>query len=98
MNGNTFVTRRLHFASYLHASGLLPFVGVERESPGGRAMFEFEDLFNAGPELELSFDNGAATSANKLFSSLTYLRRQMDGNYFELGASNRHVYSNSRNR
>ena len=71
-----FATRRLQLAIYLHASGQLPFVRTE---PSGdrKLRFVFRDDRHAGPQLELDFDRGANVSARNIFSSQTFLRRQM---------------------
>jgi hypothetical protein len=71
-----FATKRLSFAIYLHASGRLPFLRVE---PCGdrKLQFVFSDDQCWGPRLELEFERGATVAARNVFSSQTYLRRQM---------------------
>ena len=85
-----FATPRLHFAVYLHASGRLPFLRVEPNG-GGKLRFVFRDDEQSGPKLELEFERGATVSARDLFSSQTFLRRQMsDAENLRTGAS-KHV-------
>lgn len=74
--GGEFRTRRLHHASYLHAACVLKFLRVEMNR--GRAEFVFEDPGEIGPETEVAFDRGALVPAVTLFSSVTFLRRQID--------------------
>jgi hypothetical protein len=71
-----FATKRLHFAIYLHASGRLPFLRTEPNGDG-KLRFVFRDDQSWGPQLELEFERGATVSARDLFSSQTFLRRQM---------------------
>jgi hypothetical protein len=73
-----FATKRLQLAIYLHATGHLQFLRTE---PGGdsKLWFVFCDDQHAGPQLELDFDRGAVVAARNIFSSQTYLRRQMSG-------------------
>ncbi|MHB8501413.1 MAG: hypothetical protein ACYDCG_20655 [Candidatus Acidiferrales bacterium] len=71
-----FATKRLHLAIFLHASERLPFLRAE-PSGDGKLSFIFRDDERAGPQLELDFERGAAVSARDLFSSQTFLRRQM---------------------
>src|SRR5690242_12826543 len=71
-----FATKRLQLAIFLHAAGALPFLRTE---PGGdsKLWFVFRDDRHAGPQLELEFDRGAVVAARNIFSSQTFLRRQM---------------------
>jgi len=71
-----FTTKRLQFAIYLHASRLLPYVRTEPNGDG-KLRFVFRDDQGAGPQLELEYERGATVSARDLFSSQTFLRRQM---------------------
>jgi hypothetical protein len=73
-----FATKRLQLAIYLHATGHLQFLRTE---PGGdsKLWFVFCDDHSSGPQLELDFDRGAVVAARNIFSSQTYLRRQMSG-------------------
>jgi hypothetical protein len=71
-----FATKRLQLAIYLHASGRLPFLRVE---PCGdrKLQFVFGDDQCWGPQLELEFERGATVAARNIFSSQTFLRRQL---------------------
>jgi hypothetical protein len=71
-----FATKRLQFAIYLHAGGQLPFLRTE-PSGDGKLRFVFGDDRHSGPQLELEFDRGATVPARNIFSSQTFLRRQM---------------------
>lgn len=84
-----FATKRLQLAIYLHASGNLQFLRIE---PGGdsKVWFVFRDDQHLGPQLELEFDRGAVVAARNIFSSQTFLRRQMSG-----GADNRKLGESS---
>jgi hypothetical protein len=86
-----FTTKRLQFAIYLHASSLMPYVRTE-PSGDGKLRFVFHDDQGAGPQLELEYERGATVSARDLFSSQTFLRRQMSdaenlkiGEYIHVG-------------
>jgi hypothetical protein len=71
-----FATKRLSLAIYIHASSRLPFLRVE---PCGdrKLQFVFRDEQCWGPQLELEFERGATVAARNIFSSQTFLRRQM---------------------
>lgn len=71
-----FATKRLHFAIFLHASGLLRYLRTE-PSADGKLRFVFRDEQRSGSKLELDFERGASVSARDLFSSQTFLRREM---------------------
>jgi hypothetical protein len=71
-----FRTKRLAFASFLHAARSLPYLGATN-SDDGRVAFIFQDEQSLGPQLEMEFDAGANVPAIRLFSSQTYLRRQI---------------------
>ncbi len=71
-----FATKRLQLAIYLHASGRLPFLRTEPNGDG-KLRFVFRDDQHSGPQLELDFERGATVSARNIFSSQTFLRRQM---------------------
>jgi len=71
-----FLTKRLQFAVYLHASGLLKYLRAEPNGDG-KVRFVFRDDERRGSEIEFQFDRGATVSARDLFSSQTFLRRQM---------------------
>ncbi|HXJ44596.1 MAG TPA: hypothetical protein VNH18_35240 [Bryobacteraceae bacterium] len=87
---NEFATKRLHLAIFLHASGRLPFLRTESNGDG-KLSFVFRDDERAGSKLELEFERGATVSARDLFSSQTFLRRQMsDAENLKNGAS-KHV-------
>jgi len=71
-----FSTKRLQLAIYLHACGLLPYLRTEPHSDG-KLRFVFLDEKHAGPQFELDYERGAVVIARDLFSSQTFLRRQM---------------------
>jgi hypothetical protein len=71
-----FATKRLQLAIYLHASGQLPFLRTE-PSGDGKLRFVFRDDQRSGSQLELDYERGATVSARNVFSSQTFLRRQM---------------------
>jgi len=73
---NVFRTKRLAFACFLHAGVLLPYLGPEADE-NNRVWFQFLDDQGLGPQLEMEFDGGATVAAVRLFSSQTYLRRQV---------------------
>jgi hypothetical protein len=73
-----FATQRLPLAIYLHASGHLQFLRMEAGG-NSKLWFVFRDDQHAGPQLELEFDRGAMVAARNIFSSQTFLRRQMSG-------------------
>ena len=73
---NEFRTKRLAFAVFLHTLRTIPYLRAEADEDG-RVVFMFEDELNLGPKLEMDFDGGAAVPAINLFSSQTYLRRQI---------------------
>jgi hypothetical protein len=73
---NTFRTKRLPLACFLYAGRLLPYLGAEN-GDDNRVWFVFADEQNVGPQLEMEFDGGAKVPAVNLFTSLTYLRRQI---------------------
>jgi hypothetical protein len=85
-----FATKRLQLAIYLHATGHLQFLRTE---PGGdsKLWFVFRDDQLAGPQLELEFDRGAVVAARNIFSSQTFLRRQMTSS----GAENQKIGESS---
>ena len=72
----SFRTKRMAFACFLHASRLLPYLGPEN-GDDNRVWFKFADEQGVGPQLEMDFDGGAKVPAVNLFSSQTYLRRQI---------------------
>ena len=75
-NKATFRTDRLPLATFIHASGLLQYLGCE---PGGNsANFVFADPQGAGSRTELDFERGAVCAATALFASQKFLRREID--------------------
>ena len=77
--GGEFGTRKLQLAAYLHDSSQLRYLRCEViDHVRGNVRFVFADPSNAGPDLELSFENNnAAINAKSLFASQTFLRQQM---------------------
>jgi hypothetical protein len=73
---NTFRTKRLALVCFLHANRLLPYQAAEN-GDDNRVCFVFADDQNVAPQLEMEFDGGAKVPAVNLFSSQTYLRRQI---------------------
>jgi hypothetical protein len=73
---NEFSTKRLQFAVFLHATGLLPYLRGEPHADG-KVRFVFHDDPRIGSQLELDYDHGATVPARDLFSSQTFLRREM---------------------
>ena len=71
-----FPTKRLQFAIYLHATCLLPYLRSEPHTDG-KVRFVFRDDQRIGSTLELEYDHGAPVPARDLFSSQTFLRREM---------------------
>ena len=71
-----FLTERLQFAVFLHATGRLCLLFCER-SKAGRIQFVFEDPEHIGEQAELEFDRGASVSATDMFASQKFLRRKM---------------------
>lgn len=71
-----FPTKRLQLAIFLHASRALPYLRVEPNGDG-KVRFVFCDEQRRGSQLELDFDRGATVCARDLFSSQTFLRREM---------------------
>lgn len=71
-----YSTERLPWATYLHATEGLLFLGCE-STTSGKVRFVFEDPDRHGDQLELEFDRGATVSATALFASQKFLRRQM---------------------
>ncbi len=71
-----FSTERLPLATYLHATGALPFIGCENSVPG-KVRVVFADPDHLGDQLELEFDRGAAVPATAIFASQRFLRRLM---------------------
>ena len=74
---NEFRTKRLAFAVFLHVIKATPYLRAEVDEKDGRVSFVFEDDPNLGPRLEVDFDGGCLVPAINLFSSQTYLRRQI---------------------
>jgi len=73
-----FTTRRLNFASWLHAEGLLEFQRAEFNARAGKVEWHFLDGRQMGRDLEDQFDGGAsASSAIRLFNSMHEMRRAM---------------------
>ena len=75
-DGGRYLTERLPLATYLHATGTLPFLGCENTAPG-KVCFLFTDPDHSGDKLELEFDRGAAVPATAIFASQRFLRRMM---------------------
>src|SRR5215470_20362225 len=71
-----FPTKRLQLAIFLHASGALTYLRAEPNGDG-KVRFVFRDEERRGSEIEFQFDRGATVAARDLFSSQTFLRRQM---------------------
>lgn len=71
-----FSTKRFQLAIFLHASRALPYLRTDSASDG-KLRFIFTDERLIGAQLELDFDRGAEVPARDLFSSQTFLRRQM---------------------
>jgi hypothetical protein len=71
-----FPTKRLQFAVFLHATNLLPYLRSEPHADG-KVRFVFRDDQRVGSTLELEYDHGAPVPARDLFSSQTFLRREM---------------------
>jgi hypothetical protein len=71
-----FATKRLPLAVFLHATGQLPFLRTEPNGDG-KLRFVFRDDQRTGSQLELDFDRGAVVAARNIFSSQTFLRRQI---------------------
>jgi len=71
-----FSTKRLQLAIFLHAARSLPYLRID-SAADGKMRFIFADEQHIGTKLELDFDRGAVVPARDLFSSQTYLRRQM---------------------
>jgi hypothetical protein len=82
-----FATQRLPFAIFLHATGHLQFLRTEAGGSNNKLWFVFRDDQGAGPQLELDFDRGATVSARNIFSSQTFLRRQMTTENQKIGES-----------
>jgi hypothetical protein len=74
-----FRTRDLPFASFLHATRALRFLGCQRPSRDARIEFAFDDPDNRGACLQLDFEAGAECSAVAFYDSVRHLRRVMDG-------------------
>lgn len=73
---NVFRTKRLAVACFLHATRSLHYIGAEN-GEFNRVFFLFADEQDLGPQLEMEFDGGATVPAVNLFTSQTYLRRQI---------------------
>jgi len=72
-----FPTKRLQLAIFLHASGALTYLRAEPNGDG-KVRFVFRDEERRGSEIEFQFDRGATVAARDLFSSQTFLRREMN--------------------
>lgn len=72
-----FVTKRLPFAIFLHASQKLRFVGLEPDANGNDVHFVFADPDGIADELEFAFERGEMASAISLFASQKFLRKKM---------------------
>ena len=80
-----FTTSRLGLAAYLLASKSLSLLRIEKEARN--AVLVFDDPFNHGPDLELSFTSGEATvSAVSYHSHLRGLRRKIESAIATQGA------------
>ncbi len=74
-----FRTEDLPFASYLHASRKLRFLGCEPANGNGRIAFLFADPEGQGERLLIEFESGAECPAAAFYDSVRHLRRVMDG-------------------
>lgn len=73
MTTREFRTRRLHFASWIHTSAQLEFLGAEFNPRANKVDFLFGDPRNIGHGLEAAVDEGPGL----IFSSMHFMRRQM---------------------
>jgi hypothetical protein len=72
-----FSTKRLQLATFIHASGLLPYLRTEPHSDG-KCRFVFFDEKGQARDLELTYEQGAKVVARDIFASQLFLRREMD--------------------
>jgi hypothetical protein len=85
---NIFKTDRLNTAVYLHASKLLPYVGIRRVNHF-KVEFVFEDADHKAAEIEMNFESGASLPLTSVLASLHFLRKAMTSNEIEYrGSSN----------
>lgn len=85
-----FATRKLHFAIFLRASGVLPFLRIEHHV-SGQYSFVFEDKDGLGKQFEREFENGTARAiARDLFLEQTTLRKLISA--FEKTGADRNGY------
>ena len=89
-----FRTGDLPFASFLHTTRRLRFIGCEPVNGFGRIAFVFDDPRNEGDRLQLEFEGGAECSAASFYDSVRHLRRVMDGtrNHRNIGARTHEHY------
>jgi hypothetical protein len=73
---NIFKTDRLNTAVYLHASKLLPYVGIRRVNHF-KVEFVFEDADHKAAEIEMNFESGASLPVTSVLASLRFLRYAM---------------------
>lgn len=76
---NTYRTESLPFASFLHATRKLRFLGCESANGNGRIAFLFNDPHREGERLQVEFESGAECPAAAFYDSVRHLRRVMDG-------------------
>ncbi len=74
-----FQTEDLPFASYLHSTRRLRFVGCEPVNGAGRVAFVFDDPHGEGEQLSVDFEGGAECPAAAFYDAVRHLRRVMDG-------------------
>jgi hypothetical protein len=74
----TFRTEDLPFASFLHTTRKLRFLGCEPVASNGRVAFVFDDPKGEGEQLHIEFESGAECSAAAFYDSVRHLRRVMD--------------------
>jgi hypothetical protein len=94
-NPRILATKRLQFATFLHATNLLPYLRSESH-PDGKVRFVFRDDQHVGHTLELEYDHGASVPARDLFSSQTFLRREMSTVLENRKMENTHEFAHPR--
>ena len=85
-----FRTDSLNLAVYLHASKLLPYVGIKRVN-SFKMEFVFEDADHKADEIEMNYESGASLPVNAVLASLRFLRKAMNATPNEIeyrGSSN----------
>lgn len=76
-NNLEYSTKRLQLATYLHASGALPYLRTEPNGDG-KVRFVFFDEKSQARDLELEYERGAKVVARDIFASQLFLRREME--------------------